>query len=297
MATKVDAVAARKRQQLIILAVGGVLLLGLVAIQGPKVLHHGKKSSAKAATTSSDAGSTTTDGTSTDTTASPTSTTPSTTGANPVATPVGSGPAAKIAGVVVHGGGVPSATTGQLWSLSRFKPHDLFVQQVVDKGSSAAGGPATSSPGSPTGGATTPSAPGTGTAGAGTGTAGSVAKPTTATPVALAYATLMVNGKPQQLTLHDVFPKGQPTFVLRNVDKKFITIGVAGGKFVGGATVKLPLGQRVTLMNTATGARFVMKLVYTGSQPEHIAGFQAPTSAQPPATSTQPTQPTQPATK
>jgi hypothetical protein len=41
-------------------------------------------------------------------------------------------------------------------------------------------------------------------------------------------------------------------------------------------------------MNTATGQRFVMKLVYTGPQPEHIASFKTPATVPtaPAATST-----------
>jgi hypothetical protein len=97
--------------------------------------------------------------------------------------------------------------------------------------------------------------------------------------VALAYATLMVNGKPQQLQLKQLFPKGQPTFVLLAVDKRSIKIGVAGGKFTGGGAVKLEFGKAVTLMNTTTGQRFVMKLVFTGAQPELIAGFKQPAQA------------------
>jgi hypothetical protein len=167
--------------------------------------------------------------------------------------------------------GAPLRDTGHLWSLSRFKPHDPFVQQVVDQAAAAASSGTT---GSKTGsnGGTAP------TAGAKTGTtpSPSVVVPTTVTPAATAYLTLMVNGNAQQLTLKDVFPKGQPTFVVRNVAKNIVTIGVAGGRFVGGAVVKLQLGKAVTLMNTATGQRFVMKLVYTGSQPEQIAGFKTP---------------------
>jgi hypothetical protein len=63
-----------------------------------------------------------------------------------------------------------------------------------------------------------------------------------------------------------------------------VNIAVAGGKFVGGAVVKLQLGEPVTLMNTATGQRFVMKLVFTGTQPEQIAGFKTPATAVPAAT-------------
>ena len=35
----------------------------------------------------------------------------------------------------------------------------------------------------------------------------------------------------------------------------------------------LKLGKKVTLVNTATGVRYVLKLVYTGAQPEVIEGF------------------------
>jgi hypothetical protein len=67
-----------------------------------------------------------------------------------------------------------------------------------------------------------------------------------------------------------------------------VKVGVAGGKFTGGGVVKLELGKPVTVMNTTTGQRFVMKLVYTGEQPEQIAGFK-----QPKASATQPTTTTQ----
>ena len=99
----------------------------------------------------------------------------------------------------------------------------------------------------------------------------------------------MVNGKPLQLTLKQVFPKVQPTFVLISVDKNFIKIGVAGGKFTGGGAVKLERGKAVTLMNTTTGQRFVMKLVFTGAQPEQIAGFKSPAAAPSTAAVTQTT--------
>jgi hypothetical protein len=195
------------------------------------------------------------------------------------------GQSAQVAGVVVKTAGRPAAGAGQLWALSRFKVKDPFVQQVKDStgaspGSSAgaAGAPTTSSKsGGSTGGATTAS--------------GGVVTPSAATPAAYAYATLIVNGKVQQLTLKDVFPKAQPTFVLLAVGKKFVKIGVVGGKFTGGQAVRLELGEKVTLMNTATGQRFVMKLVRTGDQPEQIAGFKAP-AAPAATTSTKTTTPT-----
>ena len=281
MATKVNAAAAgaKRRQQIIVLAVGGVLLAGLVMLQAPKIMHHGKKSSTTAASTSASSSSTDSATSNTTTTADTGSTTgstttPSATPATPAPAPItANGPAAKVAGVIVRSAGAPLPAEGHLWSLSRFKVRDPFVQQVSDGSAAAAPGPGSSTSGSATGssGGATPAA------GAKTGVGKvSVVVPTTVTPAAIAYLTLMVNGNAQQLTLKDVFPKGQPTFVVRGVAKNVVKIGVAGGKFVGGAVVKLELGKAVTLMNTATGQRFVMKLVYTGSQPEQIAGFKTP---------------------
>jgi hypothetical protein len=287
MATKVDAAAAKQRQQKIILIVGAVLLVGLMAIQGPKLLHRGSSSSSSssAAPATSESSTETPAGTST-----PAATgTPSTTSTAPgvaVATLKG-GPSAQVAGVVVKTAAPPAAGAGQLWSLSRFKSKDPFVQQVQDHTGTGTGASASA------GGATTTASKGGGTT---TASGSGVVTPSTSTPVAYAYATLVVNGQTQQLTLKDVFPKAQPTFILRAVDKKFVKIGVAGGKFTGGQAVKLGLGEKVTLMNTATGQRFVMKLVYTGDKPEQIAGFKAPASSATAPASTQTTTATSGAT-
>jgi hypothetical protein len=276
MATKVNAAAAgaKRRQQIIVLAVGGVLLAGLVMLQAPKIMHHGKSSTTSASTSTPSSGtdSATSNTTTTADSGSSTgaTTSPSATPSTPAPAVIANGPAAKVAGVIVRSAGAPRPEEGHLWSLSRFKVRDPFVQQVVDKSATAT---STGSAGSSTG------ATGSDKSAAGAKTeAGktSVVVPTTVTPAAIAYLTLMVNGNAQQLTLKDVFPKGQPTFVVRGVAKNVVKIGVAGGKFVGGAVVKLELGKAVTLMNTATGQRFVMKLVYTGSQPEQIAGFKTP---------------------
>jgi hypothetical protein len=235
-----------------------VLLVGLLVLQGPKLFkHHGSTSSSAAPA----AGTSTTPAAGS-TGASTGSTAPAVANSRPT------GPAAEVAGVIVRSAGSPPAGTGQLWSLSRFKVKDPFVQQVADASSASAAsgsGGSTKSPLTPA------------TAG-GTANAGGVVVPSTPTPVAFAYATLMVNGKPQQLQLKQLFPKGQLTFVLLGVDQKFVKIGVAGGKFTGGAAVKLELGKPVTLLNTTTGQRFVIKLVFTGAQPEHIAGFKPTTT-------------------
>jgi len=161
------------------------------------------------------------------------------------------------------------------------------VQQVKGP-ASAPGTSASAGAGSPTP-SPTPAPTGTG-AGTAAGTGGVVTTPTTVSPAVLAYATLLVNGKIQQLQLKQLFPKGLPTFVLLGVGKNFVKIGVAGGKFVGGGAVKLEIGKPVTVMNTTTGQRFVMKLTFTGAAPEQIAGFK-PAAGQ--TTTTGGTQPTQ----
>jgi hypothetical protein len=97
------------------------------------------------------------------------------------------------------------------------------------------------------------------------------------------YATIDFNGKPQQLKVKDTFPTADPLFVLRSVSKKQAKISVAGGSFDGGEPVTLKRGKTVTLVNTATGVRYELKLVYTGATPEVIEGF---TTEQPTAGST-----------
>ena len=64
-------------------------------------------------------------------------------------------------------------------------------------------------------------------------------------------------------------------FVLVSLKKKQAKIGVAGGSFDNGKTVTLKLGQKLTLVNTATSVRYQLKLVYTGTEPETIEGFSA----------------------
>lgn len=258
MATKPDLKAQKERKQKIVLAVGGVLLVGVLALQLPKLL---KGSSAPAAAPATTAGATI----------------PAAPGAVPGSTPapvnvVASASSAHVAGVVLPSTQTPSAGQGQLWSFSRFKSKDPFVQQVSD-GTTGSGAPSPSAPGTPSG-----------VAGGASGAGGS---PTPAAPSAPpAYATLLVDGRPQQLILKGLFPKSDPIFVLVKLEDKTARIGVAGGSFTGGKTLVLEIGKRVTLMNTTTGQRYVVKLVYVGDQPETIAGFKGGPAPAAPATAT-----------
>ena len=249
MATKKPDLKAQKaRKQKIVLAVGGVLLVGVLALQGPKLLKHSS---------------------STSTAPPPAATTPGAVTPAPAGTPSGSSApvnvsasknSAQLAGVVLAPAKTPDAAQGQLWSFSRFKEKDPFVPQVNDGTSSSSSSSSTSTSAAPTAAGGTP-----GTTGGSSGPVAVAAPP--------AYATLLVNGRPQQLTLKQPFPKGDPIFVLAKLVGQNARIGVAGGSFTVGNTILLEIGKRVTLMNTTTGQRYVVKLVYVGDQPETIAGF------------------------
>lgn len=254
MATKPDLKAKQKaRNQKIILGVGGVLLVGVLAMQLPKMLKHSSSSSAPPPATITNADGTITTPPPVSTPGSP-------------AVPINvsaSKRSALVAGVTLSPATTPDAAQGQLWSFSRFKTKDPFVPQVRD---SSSAGPTTSSPsGAP------------GTAGGTTGSPGGTSNPP-AVAAPPTFATLTVNGRIQKLTLKDAFPKADPIFILVNLKGDTARIGVAGGAFTAGNTVVIQIGKKVTLMNTTTGQRYVVKLVYVGATPETIAPFSAATA-------------------
>lgn len=247
------AAAAKARKQKIILIVCGVVLLGLAAIQGPKLMKQGGAAEAAPAATSTTQAAT-----------GATATTPVQPAA-PSSTTASSEPAGSVAGVALPGAAVVHVTTGQLASFTLFEVKDPFVQQAGDASSGTdAGAAAATSTDSP---APTPTV-----SGSSTGPQGSTPP---ATPAPVAYATINLDGKPQQLKLKQQFPKGDPLFVLVSLGKKQAKIGVAGGSFDNGETVTLKLGRKLTLVNTATSVRYELKLVYRGSAPETIEGFSA----------------------
>lgn len=261
MAKKTDIAAAKARKQKIILAVAGVALLAMAAIQVPKLMKNDSTP-----------------------TPAPTAagTAPATAGAAPAAvgTPAPTvpvavtsttstlKPAGYVAGVALPGGSTVVVAKSQLASFTLFEDKDPFVQQVSDQ---VDAGPAAA----PTAG-TGSGAPAAGSGAAATGSGAGTATP----PPAIAYATIMLDGKPQQLQVKQKFPKGDPTFVLVSLKKKEAKIGIAGGSFDDGGKVTLTLGKKLTLLNTATGVRYELKLVYTGSAPETIEGFSTPTDKQ-----------------
>lgn len=274
--TTTDLAAEKARKQKIILAVAGVLLAGLAAIQLPKLMS--SDSGAAPAAEASDSVAVDT--------ASPT---PGIVPAAPVGSTVQGKPAGYISGVALPSAARPKAATSQLTSFTLFESKDPFLQQVDDE-AAAAGSPNEEagvgvSGGAPAAGGgkagaeapgSTGGAPGVapGASPSDGGTTGGASGPGSA-PASepLAFATMMVNGNPEQLESEKTFPEDDDVFVLVGVKKKAVQIGVAGGSFEGGKPVTLKLGKKMTLVNSATGARYVLKLVYTGSEPETLETF------------------------
>jgi hypothetical protein len=117
---------------------------------------------------------------------------------------------------------------------------------------------------------------GGGAAGGAPGVAGAPGVPSTSdsgSTGGLSVATIWVNGTDEAVDVKDKFPKADPTFVLLSLKPKVAQIGVVGGGFTGGQTIALKMGQPLTLVNTATGARYTLKLLYSGSGPEQVQQF------------------------
>lgn len=270
MARKTDNKAARARKQKIFLAIGGVVLAALAVIQGPKLLDQLKGSSPAAPKAS--ASSTPTPAATGTEGAAPTN------GAAAPVAPVATVRAPKsattqLAGIVIVPEQPAKAGDGQLQSFTLFDSKDPFVQKVTVKlltpeqvGQLGVKQPATTAKpsGSTGGGATGGSSTGGSSAG-GSAAGGSTSAPQpVATP--LTIAILKVNGVLQTIELGKRFPKGDPAFVLKSLKRGRVGIAVAGGDFAGGGVLTLRLGRQITLVNTATGARYVVKLLYIGDE-------------------------------
>jgi hypothetical protein len=243
MAKKIDPKAKAKRQK-IYAGIGGVILLAVLAFQVPRTLKllHQSNANASSATTSSSS-----------------TTTPTTTG--PIVPPsLGGGNATPGTSAVSSDGisdpGVlPAPQSGQLLAFSRFQSKDPFAQQLNAGATGAAGAtPATGATGA--GGQTA-----TGGGGSGTGSSGG-GKPQSQPPAKLTSATISVNGVSEAVQVGGQFPASNPTFVLVSVTPTSAKVGIAGGSIQGGQhTVTLKKNKPLTLMNTADGTRYVLRLL------------------------------------
>jgi hypothetical protein len=252
MAKKVDPKAKAKKQKMIAI-VGGVLLLGLMAFQVPRTM---KMLNAKPPPQPVPVAAPT---------AVPTSDpsilpTPGTAVGAATPAPSGGGTGSLISSDIA-----PAPQAGQLIAFGRFSSKDPFKQQVdpdaLQTGGTGDSGGTGSTPGS------SPSTPGSQPATGGGG--GGVVQPTVpggSTPSAPAgSAVISVNGTEEKVAVKADFPKDQPVFTLVSLTGGVAKVAIAGGAFASGApTVTLKKGTAVTLVNTADGSRYELKLVSLG---------------------------------
>jgi hypothetical protein len=236
----VDPLKAKQKKQKILLAALGVVFLGLVAFEAPKVMK--KLHPAPPVRPSSSAPTTAPAGT--PTLAAPTlggAQQPGVT-ATDSTSPLASAPA-------------PPLQDGQLASFSRFASKDPFAQQLSDTKSSSS----SSSGSSSSGGGAGPSVPTVPTVPGNAPAPGS--------------AVISVNGMLYTVATKTDFPQPTstdstlvPVFHLVSVTAHTAKISIAGGSYATGAqTVTLRENKPVTLMNTADGTRYTLILKPLGT--------------------------------
>ena len=238
MAKKIDPKAKAKKQK-IYAAVGGVLLLALLAFQVPRTMKmlHPPTAESSAPT-------------------APASTTPA---SGPIAAPSLSGGnatavSAPAAGELLDPDAVPVPQSGQLLAFGLFRTKDPFAQQLNEE--CGAGTCRKSAPAAP---ATVKPEARTSTAAPSRGLPASTAPRTEA---ALTRAVILVNGQSESVQVGGQFPAGDPAFTLVSVTATTAKVGIAGGSFENGTpTVKLQKNKPLTLMNTADGMRYVLRLL------------------------------------
>jgi hypothetical protein len=241
MAKKVDPLKAKQKKQKIIAGVLGVVMLGLVAFQFPRVMKqlHKKPPVSTVATTTTAAGT-------------PSLAAPTLSGSEQPAsaTPTGTGS-------LTSGDVPPPANNGQLASFSRFASKDPFAQQLSDDttASGGSGGGSSSGGGSPSGGGTS----GSGSSGVQSPGPGS--------------AVISVNGTLMSITVGSDFPQPtssdpsvQPLFHLISLTAHTAKISIVGGAYSNGAAAAtLRENRPLTLMNTADGTKYRLILKPQGT--------------------------------
>ena len=255
MAKKIDPKAKAKRQK-IFAAIGGVILLGLLAFQVPrtmKMLHPAEESSSSSA---------------------PAATTATTTPTSPIAAPSLAGGNATAAAApggdgLVDADAPPAPQSGQLLAFGLFRTKDPFKQQLEVADGTGSGGttPSTGTSGStgakpsaaPTDGGAVASSSSGGNAKGGTAPTMRVTSPA---PGAVTTAEIAVNGVAQTVQVGGVFPSSDPFFKLVKLTRKGAQISIAGGSLANGApTVMLTKTKPLTLQNTSDGTRYVLRLL------------------------------------
>jgi hypothetical protein len=271
-----EAVKAAKQKKMLIGL--GVLLAAVGAFQAPKLLGGSKPATEAAAT------STTGDAAESATGAGATPTPNPTSEALPPPVPAApllpgeaakKAPTATLVGVRIATGSTVRATEGQLASFSLFKPKDPFKPQQVETKAETPVAPEPSKaaevkpsgPSGPTVKGSPATAPVVGPSVPATDPAIDPAAPV-APVVAPTFATISVNGIAESLELGGVFPELSKLFVLAKVKPKGVEIGIAGGRLEQGKTAAVKVGKTITLVDSASGVRYVIEILSVGTQPD-----------------------------
>jgi hypothetical protein len=232
---------AKARKQKIVAAALGVVLLGVLVFQGPTILGLFKGSSSTAASEPAPAPA--------PTPLAPATPTPG------VASAPATAPAATGSAELVDSDPAPTPATGQLVSFDRFESKDPFLPQIA-KGSGGGAAPVPDGPskdGALPLDVTDPSPEPTATY-------------APAPAASVRTATISVNGVSSQVAVSGTFPEGEPIFKLVSVTKTSVKVGIVDGAYATGSqTIALKKGGKpVTLMNTADGTTYVLRLLSVG---------------------------------
>ncbi|HEX6952188.1 MAG TPA: hypothetical protein VF124_05295 [Gaiellaceae bacterium] len=223
-----DLRAAKDRRAKKMLVGAAVVLVAVLAFEVPKMMKNGSSSAAPAATTTATA---------------------------PTGTPTATGTA--VVGVTATAASTklpdsdsaPRSGKSQLFAFTHFSGKDPFVQQVSDQ--------------QPTSGSTTSSS---GTSqpktSSGQTTAAMTHRPSSRLLTATTAVSISVNGRVQVVRVGKLFPSSNPLFRLVGITRGGARIGIASGSYSSGAqTVSLVPGRTLTLVDTADGVRYRIRLL------------------------------------
>jgi flagellar hook-length control protein FliK len=230
---------------------GGVVLVAVLAFEMSHMLG-GHKAAAPAATTTATtaaAGATT-------------STTPTSTPTSSPTTAAGSASAAALPTTgstkLPNSDVAPSRSKSQLDSFSDFAGKDPFAQQLSSSSQLSTATTGSSSTPAATPAATAPTATAAAKVTVGSAKQGSSAR----TLAKFGAATISVNGRSQLVRVGASFPSSSPLFRLVSITHGVARIGIASGSYTSGAhTVSLAAGHTLTLVDTADGIRYKLRLV------------------------------------
>jgi hypothetical protein len=234
----IDPLKAKEKKQKKILAVLGVLFLGLMVFQVPRVMKQLNPPAPAVRTTAT---------TSTPAPGTPTLAAPTLGGAAEGATET------DASGALVSADGA-AVQDGQLASFSRFASKDPFSQQLNDDKGSSSG---TTSGGS-----------------SGSGTEDPLIPDISGNEPAPGSAIISLNGTLYTVPVGTDFPQSSatdptivPLFHLVSLTAHTAKISIVGGAYSTGArTVTLKEKKAITLMNTSDGTRYKLILMPLGTQ-------------------------------